>query len=269
MSHNFLKKKFFPKKNAEPDSEDTSWNSHATWYQNLVGQKGHYYHRQLILPGVLRLLDLQEKDRVIDFGCGQGIFAAAMPKVAAYLGIDLAPQLLHFARQNIHRQECQFRLFDLCQIIKQAEASWTKGVMILSLQNMREPAIALQNAAAFLQKDAELIIVLNHPCFRIPRQSFWAVDNKSKQQYRGIYRYLSPLEVPIEMHPSQGKTELSWTFHHSLQDFSQMLFEQGFLIEQIEEWASDKESQGKAAKMENRSRAEIPLFLTLKVKKVR
>jgi len=38
------------------------------------------------------------------------------------------------------------------------------------------------------------------------------------------------------------------------------------VIEKIEEWASDKDSVGKAAKMENRARAEIPLFMAIQAK---
>jgi hypothetical protein len=35
----------------------------------------------------------------------------------------------------------------------------------------------------------------------------------------------------------------------------------------MEEWVSDKKSTGKFATVENRARAEFPLFLTLKMKK--
>ena len=43
-----------------------------------------------------------------------------------------------------------------------------------------------------------------------------------------------------------------------------MLQQAGFVIQLIEEWGSDKSSVGSAARMENRSRQEFPLFLALK-----
>jgi hypothetical protein len=43
-----------------------------------------------------------------------------------------------------------------------------------------------------------------------------------------------------------------------------MLKDAGFAIDVIEEWTSDKESEGRAARMENRSRSEFPLFLAIK-----
>jgi hypothetical protein len=109
---------------------------------------------------------------------------------------------------------------------------------------------------------------MNHPCFRIPRQSSWKVDDEQKIQYRRIDRYTSPMKIPIQAHPSKGQSSATtWSFHHPLASYSQWLNETGFVIELIEEWHSNKVSTGKAAKMENRSREEIPLFLAIKAKK--
>jgi hypothetical protein len=46
-----------------------------------------------------------------------------------------------------------------------------------------------------------------------------------------------------------------------------MLRNAGFVITRIEEWTSDKESEGKAAKQENRARAEFPLFMAIQALK--
>jgi hypothetical protein len=43
-----------------------------------------------------------------------------------------------------------------------------------------------------------------------------------------------------------------------------MLFNNGFLIEKMEEWISDKKSEGGRAKIEDKARAEFPLFLAIK-----
>jgi hypothetical protein len=46
-----------------------------------------------------------------------------------------------------------------------------------------------------------------------------------------------------------------------------MLNKAGFMIAKIEEWTSDKESEGKTAKQENRARAEFPLFMAIQAQK--
>jgi hypothetical protein len=70
------------------------------------------------------------------------------------------------------------------------------------------------------------------------------------------------------MNPSQQeRSETTWSFHHPLSYYSKCLYENGFVILKIEEWISDKKSEGKRAAMENQSRKEIPLFLTILAKK--
>ena len=64
------------------------------------------------------------------------------------------------------------------------------------------------------------------------------------------------------MHPGSD-SGLTWSFHQPLSTYTKMLADNHFVIENLEEWTSDKESVGKASRMENRSRAEFPLFLAI------
>lgn len=74
---------------------------------------------------------------------------------------------------------------------------------------------------------------------------------------------MSPMTIPINMNPSDKSSEVTMSYHYPISAYSKMLNAAGFAIELIEEWTSDKESEGRAAKMENRSRAEIPLFMAI------
>lgn len=257
------------KKNYKDTNEkrDTSWNKVAPWYNKIVGKEGHYYHEHTVIPGVLRLLNLKNTDTLVDLACGQGILSRKIPVIKKYLGLDLAKELIKEAKNRNREQGYEFMVCDLSNLLKEREEKFDKATIILALQNIEQTENVLKNAANYLKKGGQLVIVLNHPCFRIPRQSGWGVDPANKQQHRFVNRYLSELKIPIEMNPSernQSKTRnITWSFHHSLQDYSAMLQKAGFVIEKIEEWSSDKESVGKAAKMENRARAEIPLFMAI------
>ncbi len=247
-------------------SSKTSWHPVAPWYNKLVGSDGHYYHQHLILPGVRRLLELKPDSEVVDLGCGQGILSRSLPPVRRYLGLDIAPGLISAARAQVKPGQ-EFKVADVAKPLPQAKPEFSHAAIILALQNMERPEVAIQNAAALLRSRGKLVIVLNHPAFRIPRQSGWGTDEKNKQQYRWINRYASPLKIPIDMNPGQPGRSVTWSFHHPLQDYVQMLNAAGFVLTNLEEWVSDKESEGKAARMENRSRSEFPLFLTLVAEK--
>ncbi len=234
----------------------TSWEDVGEWYGNLVGKEGHYYHQHVIIPKLLSLLSLRTGDHLVDLGCGQGILARHLPKGILYQGIDASPSLIQQAPKGKGRE---YLVADVCRPLPFPKSIFTHAVFLLSLQNMEKPELALQETAKILQPGATLVLVLNHPCFRIPRQSSWGIDEQTKLQYRRIQRYLSPMQIPISI---RGQT--TYSFHHSLSDFSSFLLSAGYTILQLEEWVSDKISVGSAAKMENTARKEFPLFLTIK-----
>jgi SAM-dependent methyltransferase len=244
-------------------SKNTSWQKVAPWYSKLVGSEGHYFHEHVILPKILKILNLKPIDKLIDFGCGQGVLARSIPVVAKYLGIDVAEGLIEAAKRSNHRPFVSFLISDATRELQSIPNDFSHAVFMLSLQNMKNVEAAILNASKSLKSGGKLVLVLNHPCFRIPRQSGWGINEQSKQQYRWINRYSSPLEIPINMTPGDKSSKITWSFHHSLNDYFLMLKNAGFYISDLEEWGSDKKSVGKAASMENRAREEIPLFLCL------
>ncbi|MDA1079977.1 MAG: class I SAM-dependent methyltransferase [bacterium] len=249
--------------------QDTSWQQVSPWYNKLVGSEGHFFHEQVVLPGVVRLLKLQPQDSLLDLGCGQGILAKKIPSIAKYVGWDKAPALIRDAQSTTKNPNSTFAVKDVTKVLPEPAATFSHAACILALQNMAEPRGALQNAANHLVTGGKLVLVLNHPCFRIPRQSGWGIDEKTKLQHRWVNRYMTPLEIPIAMHPGQKNAAVTWSFHHSLHDICALLTETGFGIAALEEWTSPKESVGTAAKMENRARSEFPLFLTILAEKNR
>lgn len=242
--------------------KDTSWEEVEGWYSSCVGEKGHYYHRTLILPNALRLLGLEKTAlSVLDLGCGQGVFARALPPSAFYCGIDASPSLIAEAKKLLpHRR---FLVADATATLPLEKNDFDRALFLLSLQNMERQDQAIANARAHLRPGGHLLLVLNHPCFRIPRQSSWGIDEDHKLQYRKIQRYLSPLKIPIQMHPGKEHSAQTVSFHHSLTDIFAFLAQANLSVIALEEWCSDKKSTGPKAKMEDRARSEIPLFLAI------
>lgn len=251
-------------------SASTSWQKVGKWYNDSVGEEGHYHHQTLIIPNVLKLLQFpkNESSTLLDLACGQGVLSRHLPAGVSYVGIDAASSLIKAAKDYVPLPTHRFIQADVTKNIDFQHPLFTHGTIILAIQNIESPLSVFKNACRFLQPGAPLIIVMNHPCFRIPRQSSWKIDEDQKLQYRRIDRYMSPMQIPIQTHPGKGKdSPQTLSFHHPLSDYSRWLKESGFVIEHIEEWCSTKVSQGRTAKMENRSREEIPLFMAIKAKK--
>ncbi len=250
---------------------DTSWETSSSWYDKIVGPKGHYYHQQVIIPGVLRLLEIEKKKEphILDLACGQGVVARHLPKGMKYSGIDSSRSLIDAAKKYAPQSPHQFFVHDLSHPLDLPTKDFSHATCILAAQNLTDPLPLFHTAFTHLRRDSLFILVLNHPCFRVPRQSSWGIDPDKKLQYRRVDRYMTPLKIPIQTQPSeQGDSEQTWSFHNPLSYYTAQLKQAGFLLDTIEEWCSDKKSIGKHAPMENRSRQEFPLFMTLIARKL-
>jgi ubiquinone/menaquinone biosynthesis C-methylase UbiE len=246
------------------EKKSETWEEVSSWYDVLVGEKGHYYHREVILPNLLRLMNIKGKQLLLDLACGQGVLARNLPKEVDYWGVDIAPSLIESAQQY-KRTNCHFLVGDITQRLDVKDNFFDIACCVLALQGIQEGNKVLQNASLHLKTKGKLFLVLNHPAFRIPRQSMWGIDDKQKLQYRRLNLYLSEQNIPIKVNPK--KEEEVWSFHHPLSTYSKWLLEAGFVIELMEEWVSNKKSTGSNARMENRARAEFPLFLTIVARK--
>jgi SAM-dependent methyltransferase len=237
-----------------------NWDSSEQWYTSCVGEKGHYYHQAVVLPNALRLLG--PKGSLLDLGCGQGVMARHLATDVEYCGVDLSKALIEAAKRLTPGKT--FVVADAAGEFPVEKRDFDRACFILSLQNIENGEKAIANAGLHLKKKGKLLIVLNHPAFRIPRQSDWGVDEKSKLQYRRMNGYMSPMKIPIQTTPSKGEaSEVTYSYHHPLSDYAKWLQKNKFAIVTMEEWCSDKKSEGARAKMEDRARKEFPLFMAI------
>ena len=73
----------------------THWGDVAGWYDQLVGESGSEYHREVVLPGVMRLIDPKPGQKIIDIACGQGVLCRLLhTKAAEVTGVDGAESLI-------------------------------------------------------------------------------------------------------------------------------------------------------------------------------
>ena len=258
------------RKPTEKKNNETSWEKVKPWYDQAVGQEGHYYHQEVILPKLLKHwnLDKCKSPAVLDLACGQGVLARHIPSTIPYTGVDISPSLIKAAETYDKNSKHNYLVSDITKPIKM-EGSFTHASIILALQNLEFPERAIKNAAKYLVENGNFSMIINHPYFRIPRQTSWGIDEAKKLQYRRVDRYLSPLKIPIQAHPGKLKDKTATlSYHWSLESLTVWLKEAGFVITEIQEWCSNKTSTGSKAKMENTARNEFPLFMHISAKKI-
>ena len=245
-----------------PKNKNTSWSESAEWYHGLLSSGADTYQKKVILPNLLRLLEIKKSETILDLACGEGFFSREFAKSgAAVIGADITPELILIAKK-VSPANIDFQIAGADYMPFLKKGSMDKAVIVLALQNMENVEVVLKECARVLKPDGKLYLVLNHPTFRVPKASSWGWADAEKIQYRRIDRYLSESKTKIQMHPGDKPTEYTLSFHRPLQFYFKALNKNSFAVTRLEEWISHRKSQpGPRAQAEDVARKEIPMFL--------
>jgi ubiquinone/menaquinone biosynthesis C-methylase UbiE len=250
-------------------NKDTSWNNVASWYDELL-KSDDSYQSKVILPNLLRVLDLKEGEKVYDLACGQGYFANVFAHVGAdVIASDLSKKLIETAKKDA-KEKVTFYITPAHRAQFLKDNSIDTIVIILAIQNIENVGEVFAECNRVLKDKGRIVLVLNHPAFRVPQGSDWYFTDGV--QSRIVSKYLSESKLNIDMTPGEKniKKKISTiTFHRSLQFYMKQLAKNSFAITRLEEWISHKQSGiGPRQAAEDKARKEIPMFMCIEVKKL-
>ncbi len=250
----------------------TSWENVASWYDKLVGDEGSDYHRNVILPAALRLLAPRKGERFLDVCCGQGVFVRLLAEHGAgeVIGVDASPKLIAAAKARGGRQPGIRYVVGDARRLGISGGNFDGAACLMAVQDLDDIGAVFAGASEALAPGGRLVVIMMHPCFRVPRQSSWGWDEQKKCQFRRIERYFTPMTIPIAAHPGLDPELHTTFFHRPLADYVNALGKAGLAVVACEELLSHRISEpGGHSRGENRARREIPIFLAIKAVSVR
>ncbi len=254
-------------------NKTTSWSGVTEWYDDYLKDEDNYQHK-VILPNLLRLLNIKENEVLLDLGCGQGFFIEKIFDKYAGVdihGVDLSSKLLKIAEEKFsNNKNVNLVHTDAANLSHIKDNNIDKVYSVLALQNMADIDGVIKEVKRVLKHKGKCLFVINHPSFRIPKESDWKFDNKLNKQGRIVFNYMTDKKYVIDLNPglkAMGqKTEETISFHHPLQYFSKIFDKNDMAISRIEEWISHKKSaEGARQKVEDDARKEIPMFMCLEI----
>ncbi|MBX4210401.1 methyltransferase domain-containing protein [Candidatus Parcubacteria bacterium] len=248
--------------------KDTSWGAVSEWYDSYLESEEDSYQKKVILPNLLRLMDIKKGQAILDLACGSGFFTREFQKAGArVIGSDISKELLKIAARDSDKSITYVQA--PAEKLPFQREQFDSISLVLALQNIRGVKESIEECNRVLKSKGRFFTVLNHPAFRMPKGSSWGFNTKDGKMYRRIDYYMKEAEVPISMHPGEGKKETTVSFHRPLQYYTKFFSKSGFVITRLEEWISHKKSEpGPRQKEEDRIRKEIPLFLALELTKL-
>jgi len=122
------------------------------------------YNAHYDRPALLGLLGEVQGLRVLDVGCGPGLYAEELEERGAdVIGIDVSAEMIRIAEQRLAGR-ASFRVHDLETPLDWAEdGSFDVVVMALVLHHLQDPRQVLRELRRILREDGRLVLSTVHP----------------------------------------------------------------------------------------------------------
>ena len=271
--------------NKKKTDESYLWNKVAAWYDNLVGEEGSEFHQYVIFPSIIDLLGGRKPEnlkglKVVDLACGQGVLCRQLSNLGCQMtGIDISPALIRMAKKRNDASKPNQPVYvtaDCTKLLSNngnlkfdlEENSFDYATIVLSVQNITPLAPLFKATYKLLKKGGSAIIVMMHPCFRIPKYADWQFNEEAHRQERVVWKYLESANIEIKTNPGEEKSETTIHYHRPLKSYINALTQAGLILTTMDELITYKQEQ-KGVKSEAimKAKQEIPMFLVLKVTK--
>lgn len=219
------------------------WDRKAAYWDARFGE-GNDFHRTLIEPYTLRLLNLQPDQHVLDIATGNGAFARVLAerglRVTAF---DFSPAFIERARARSDAQadRIDFRVLDATDeraLLSLGERAFDAAVSNMALMDMPAIEPLARALARLLAPEAPFVFSVQHPCFNSNGSLFNASESLETGRFSVTTNMLVTdyLLVPPGIGPGMpGEPNGHYYFHRPLTELFRPFFAAGFFLDALEE----------------------------------
>lgn len=221
-----------------------NWNNLAQDWDAKMGDNSNRWHRELILPKTIELLELKADDIVFEIGCGNGGFANTISEMCNFIiATDFSSEMIRLARQRWENNKTiEFHVADATkydELVSIGKSNSINKVVsnmaIMDISNIQPMFLA---AGKILNEDGLLVFSSIHPCFQNPGMvKIVEIDDNSEhiETKKGIkvFNYIEPKETTTRILANNNLTATH--YHRPINMIIKILKDCGFVVDIIEE----------------------------------
>jgi len=203
--------------------------------------EGNTFHKTLIEPAELKLLNIKLGDRILDIACGNGQFARKMACLGAKVtAIDFAENFIAIAKSkggaNIEYQVIDTtRETDLDKLKGKVFDSMVCTMAIMDMENIE---VLVKYMPKIMRKEGVFVFSILHPCFNSGEnalvQEQTDVDGELKSRYYVKVSNYSIVKSTLGIGMA-GQPQPQYYFHRPVSTILKYFFESGFVLDGYEE----------------------------------
>ena len=227
------------------------WNESVEYWADFVREGKDYYREEMNNPAFFSLTgDVREK-HVLDLACGEGcntrILAGNGAKV---VGVDFSEKMIELARQTEKKEKLgiSYHVSDAADLREFSSNHFDLVTCFMALMDIERYEDAIREVARVLKKNGRFIFSITHPCFE------WGVTadgeiiaewkyeegtantSEKKALHLEVKRYFGTARCEILWNMKRiAKPFKTTSFHRTLTDYFQALYENGLLVQRLVE----------------------------------
>ena len=218
------------------------WDRKAAFWDALQGERGNVFHRRLVEPALLNLLDPLPGESVLDVGCGNGALARSLAERGALVtAIDYSGEMLRLARKrgipSASRGGIDYRQIDATDhaaLLSLGESRFDAITCAMTLMDMPLIQPLFGAARHLLRGDGRFVFVTMHPAFNSNNPIF--LHEKDDRDGVVSERYGVKIHHYLDMPPvlgsgAPGEPTPHYYFHRPLSRLLGAGFAAGFALD--------------------------------------
>jgi 2-polyprenyl-3-methyl-5-hydroxy-6-metoxy-1,4-benzoquinol methylase len=216
------------------------WNANAEFWDKKMGE-GNEFHKILVEPTQLKLLNVIREDKILDIACGNGQFARKLAELGANVtAIDFAENFIAIAKSK-NDIGIDYRVIDVTNATELNTLSgniYDSIVCTMALMDMENIEILIDHLPKMLKKGGIFVFSILHPCFNSGENTLTHEHNDLGGRIKNSYSIKISNYLTEKFYLGVGmkdQPESQYYFHRSTTTILSYFFKKGFVLDAYEE----------------------------------
>jgi ubiquinone/menaquinone biosynthesis C-methylase UbiE len=225
-----------------------SWDRVAEEFASCFADGEEFYHKHIIGPTMIDLLDEIAGKTILDLACGEGHFARRLAELAKgnvkITGVDASKNMIRIAREKSEQySDCMsFRIVDASRMPELQPGSFDIAVCNMALMDIKDYAAAIREVARVLKPKGVFIFSILHPCFMTPGSGWIKEDTERTDPDNKVGWKVDSYHYKLVSNSLiKSIKDKAYYFHRTLEDYFCTLREGGFVVADLREPVPSRE----------------------------